>query len=113
MKKVDWSYHRAGCKTCGKTQAYLEKAGIVPKVQVDARKETMDADAAIALAKQAAKVHATKGKKVVVVDLKKDKPTDDTLRSLVVGPSGNLRAPSLMVGKNLIVGFDEEMYDSI
>lgn len=29
----------------------------------------------------------------------------------VKGPSGNLRAPALNLGKTLIVGFNEKMYD--
>lgn len=32
---------------------------------------------------------------------------------LVLGPTGNLRAPTLRVGKKLIVGFNQEMYEEI
>ena len=49
-----------------------------------------------------------KGKKVVRIDLRKDKPDKATLTRLMIGPSGNLRAPTLRVGKKLLVGFDEE-----
>ena len=54
-----------------------------------------------------------KGKKVVKVDLKKDKPTEEEILKLILGPTGNLRAPTLRVGKKLVVGFNEEMYASV
>ena len=63
--------------------------------------------------KKANRLFAAKGKKVVEVDLKKEKPGDDELLKLMLGPTGNLRAPTLVVGKNLVVGFNEEMYDSV
>ena len=51
-----------------------------------------------------------KGKTVVHLDLKKDQPDDATLSGLLLGPTGNLRAPTLRKGKTLIVGFNEETY---
>jgi len=47
---------------------------------------------------------------VVHLDLKKDKPDKATLRGLLLGPTGNLRAPTLRKGRTLIVGFDETAY---
>ena len=58
-------------------------------------------------------VYAAKGKKVVHFDLKKDKPGDDELAKVLLGPTGNLRAPALRSGKTLIVGFDEETYKKV
>lgn len=55
-------------------------------------------------------VYATKGKKVVHVDLRLEKPDRATLESLLIGPSGNLRAPTLRRGRTLLVGFDEATY---
>jgi arsenate reductase-like glutaredoxin family protein len=54
-----------------------------------------------------------KGKKVVELDLKKDKPTEEEILKLILGPTGNLRAPTLKVGKTLVVGFSDEMYASV
>lgn len=51
-----------------------------------------------------------RGKKFVRIDLAKDPPPATEIRKLVVGPSGNLRAPTLRCGKTLLVGFHEEMY---
>ncbi len=41
----------------------------------------------------------------------KDKPTEEEVLKLILGPTGNLRAPTLRSGNKLIVGFNEEMYD--
>ena len=58
-------------------------------------------------------LYVAKGKKLVHLNLKKDKPTQDELLKLVLGPTGNLRAPTLRVGKKLVVGFNEEMYEAV
>ncbi len=52
-------------------------------------------------------MHATKGKQVVHLDLRKEKPDAATLKALLLGPTGNLRAPTLRKGRTLLVGFDE------
>ena len=53
---------------------------------------------------------AARGKRVVRVNMRRDRPDDTTLRGLLLGPSGNLRAPALRVGRTLLVGFDEPTY---
>ncbi len=56
---------------------------------------------------------AAKGKKVVIFDMKKDPPKDAELSSHLLGPTGNLRAPTARVGSTLVVGFEEGAYDSV
>ena len=51
-----------------------------------------------------------KGKKVVTFDMKHDPPDDDTLLAHLLGPTGNLQAPTLRKGKTLLVGFSEDGY---
>jgi len=63
--------------------------------------------------KKVNKVYAAKGKKVVYFDLKKDKPGDEELAKVLLGPTGNLRAPTLRKGKTLVVGFNEETYEKV
>ncbi|MCA9143167.1 MAG: hypothetical protein H6821_06915 [Planctomycetaceae bacterium] len=65
------------------------------------------------MARTANDIYAAKGKKVVHVNMKKDKPDDETLAKLIVGPSGNLRAPTLLKGKTLVVGFNQETYQQL
>jgi arsenate reductase-like glutaredoxin family protein len=40
------------------------------------------------------------------------KATDEVLTALL-GPTGNLRAPTVLVGRTLLVGFDESAFDEI
>ena len=40
-------------------------------------------------------------------------PDDETLRKLIIGPSGKLRAPVIRKGKKLIVGFSAEAYEKV
>jgi arsenate reductase-like glutaredoxin family protein len=55
-------------------------------------------------------IYAAKGSKVVHIDLRKDKPKSDELAALLLGPTGNLRAPAIRQGRKLIVGFNEDAY---
>lgn len=83
------------------------------KEEVNAKKETHQADEAMALLGEVNELYAAKGKKVVHVNLKKDELTDEELKKLVLGPTGNLRAPTLRKGKTLMVGFHEETYEKL
>ena len=65
------------------------------------------------LLKEVSELYATKGKKVTHIRLKKERPDDDELLKLMLGPTGNLRAPTLRKGKTLMVGFHEETYQSL
>jgi arsenate reductase-like glutaredoxin family protein len=76
---------------------------------VDAKKKAIDRAGAIALARGVTTVYATKGKNVLRLDMKTN-PADEEIAALVVGPSGNLRAPTLRLGDTLLVGFDEATY---
>ena len=68
---------------------------------------------ALSLLGAASDLWAARGKKVVKVNLKKDGLSDEELLKLVLGPTGNLRAPTLCVGKKVLVGFNEEMYEAV
>jgi len=58
-------------------------------------------------------VYVAKGKKIVHLDLKREKPARAELLGLLLGPTGNLRAPTLRKGRKLIVGFDEDTYKKL
>lgn len=112
-KKIDWLYKRKSCTTCKKADGFIETAGTAVKETVDATKNRMGADEVKELLGGVSKVIATKGKKVIVIDIKKDKPDEETLLSHLIGPTGNLRAPTARVGKTLLVGFDEGSYQEV
>lgn len=82
-------------------------------MEVNAKKETHGEKEAFALLKEVTQLYAAKGKKVVQADLKKDELSKDELKKLVLGPTGNLRAPTLRKGKTLMVGFHEETYEKL
>ena len=54
-----------------------------------------------------------KGKKVHTLVISKDKPSDDELLHHMLGPTGNLRAPTIRAGKTLIVGFNDNAYRTL
>lgn len=62
------------------------------------------------MAAKADEIYSMKGKKIVRLDLKNAKADDDEIASLMMGPSGNLRAPTFRKGKTIVVGFNEEAY---
>ena len=64
-------------------------------------------DAAV-LAKGASKVVVAKGKKVDRFSPGGKAPVD--VVAAMLGPTGNLRAPTLRVGKTVLVGFNEDVY---
>ena len=73
----------------------------------------MGRNEALALLKTASTLYVAKGKKVTRVDLKKDRPSDDELAKMILGPTGNLRAPTVRRGKTLLVGFNTDMYTEV
>jgi arsenate reductase-like glutaredoxin family protein len=99
--------------TCGKTQGFLAKAKIDTAEQVDAKKVRLGPEQALGLLKEVDELYVAKGPKVVHLDLKKDRPERATLLGLLLGPSGNLRAPTLRKGRTLLVGFDESTYKAV
>ena len=83
------------------------------KEQVDAGKSRLGKADALRLARAASKIIVAKGKKVVTFDMKKAPPDDATLLAAILGPTGNLRAPTLRRGQTLLVGFEEGAYKEI
>jgi len=83
------------------------------KEEVNAKKTRFDGDEALGLIGKVSKVYVAKGKKVVHFDLKKDRPDDETLLKHLIGPTGNLRAPTMIVGKTMLVGYHAEPYETV
>ena len=80
---------------------------IVVAERVDARKVSIDAKAALRLLRDADRIMVTKGKNVVGLDPRTT--PDAEMESLVIGRTGNLRAPTVRVGRTYAVGFSPEM----
>ena len=76
---------------------------------VDAKKERFDSEAAWARLQGAERIVTAKGKKIQIFDSK----TDDREKILksVMGPSGNLRAPTLKIKEGFLIGFNSDLYE--
>jgi arsenate reductase-like glutaredoxin family protein len=54
-----------------------------------------------------------RGKKITDFDMKKDPPAKEDLLAVMLGTTGKLRAPTIVRGKTLLVGFNQEIYDDL
>lgn len=71
----------------------------------------MAAKEARAIAKASSKVYVAKGKKLDVFDMKSASLSEVTEKML--GPTGNLRAPTMRIGMITVVGFSDEAFQSV
>ena len=99
--------------TCAKTQGFLAKHEVSVAQQVDAKKATIKGATALDVLDGVDDLYVAKGKKIEHVDLKKARPDRATLLGLLLGPTGNLRAPTVRRGRTLIVGFEEDTYKKL
>jgi arsenate reductase-like glutaredoxin family protein len=88
----------------------LEANSLSPDETVPASRK-LGRDDAEALAKKAKNLVVAKGKKVTEFEV--GKKTTDAAVDAMLGPTGNLRAPTLVSGDTLLVGFNEERYQAV
>ncbi len=98
--------------SCGKSQGFLADNDIQITDTVIANKEKFGRADALSLAQDADRVIVAKGKKVVTFDMKDGRPDDETLLGAMLGPTGNLRAPTIRSGKTLLVGFNDDLFSA-
>ena len=84
-----------------------------PTETVDATKTRIGKDDALGVLAGVETLIVAKGKKVEVFNLKTDRPDDEALLARLLGPTGNLRAPTARVGRTLLVGFNEDAYQQV
>ncbi len=77
---------------------------VVPASRKLAKKE------AASLAVQASKIIVAKGKKVT--EFAGGKAGKDVVEAML-GPTGNLRAPTIRKGKTVLVGFNQEVFEKV
>jgi hypothetical protein len=99
--------------SCVRAQEFLAKHNLVASLEVNAKKQAHTAQDALALAAVVDEIYAAKNGKVIHLDFKQAKPDSDTLKALLLGPTGNLRAPTLRRGRTLVVGFDAPTYRKV
>lgn len=88
----------------------MDEHAIKPKQVVLASRKLGRSDAA-ALARGASTVVVAKGKKVEEFSPGGKAPKQ--VIDAMLGPTGNLRAPTLRVGKTVLVGFNEQSYRDV
>lgn len=76
--------------------------------EVDARKNKIDEAMAWELVEQATSVVVAKGQKVQRFDAVATEK--EAVLKNIMGPSGNLRAPTYRVGQDFVVGFNPDLY---
>lgn len=76
---------------------------------VEAGKEKIEAEKAWDLLKDASVINAAKGKKNL--ELKPERR--DEVMAAAIGPSGNLRAPTIRIGKEYFIGHSPELYEKL
>ncbi len=87
----------------------MDAKGIEAKEVVPASRKLAKKDAAD-LVKKASKVIVAKGKKVS--EFPGGKASADVIEAML-GPTGNLRAPTIRTGKTVVVGFNDEAFEKV
>jgi hypothetical protein len=90
----------------------LETHGIAVQETVPAQRKLGRAEA-LAMARQARRLIAAKGNKVTVLDLTTQPPSDEVLARLMLGPTGNMRAPTMRVGQTVLIGYNDRAFADV
>ena len=88
----------------------MEARSVEVKEKVSASKKLGREHAQELLAK-ASKMTVAKGKKVD--EFKGGKSATDEAIDAMLGSTGNLRAPAIVIGKTLLIGFNEPVYQGV
>lgn len=86
----------------------MEASKIEVKDKTPASRKLQESDSRELLDK-ATKLIAMKGKKVSEFNVAKEIPEDAV--AAMLGPTGNLRSPTIKLGKKLLVGFNQEIFE--
>jgi len=91
----------------------LRRTGATIRETVDARKTRYGKADLAGFFEGATKIIAARGKQSAVFDMRKAPPSPAELAAAVLGPSGNLRAPTLKLGNTFLVGFGEPAFEDV
>lgn len=70
-------------------------------------------DEALALLENIDTLVVAKGRSLNRFDIANDRPEDDVLAEHLLGRTGNMRAPALLVGSLMLVGFNADTYTEL
>lgn len=87
----------------------MDARGIEPKEVVPASRK-LGREVAAELARGASRIVVAKGRKVTEM---RGGRADEEVLARMLGPTGNLRAPTVRAGKTVLVGFDDGAWSAI
>ncbi len=89
----------------------LRRNKITPEQIVDARKDALVGEEAWKVLAGVREILIAKGKNFQALDPTKD--SKEAILAQALGRTGNLRAPALLMGDRLLVGFSDSLYAQI
>jgi arsenate reductase-like glutaredoxin family protein len=114
MPRITRAYLRKNCTSCDRARGYFGDRldAVLQSAEVlDARKVAVGPDEIPGWLKGRKRLVVAKGQKWF--DLRLADLDQDERDKLLIGPSGKLRAPALVVGDALVVGFHAAAYDAV
>ena len=100
--------------SCRRTQKFLASRGIEDEEVRSATRNPVAGPDALELLAGITELLVAKGRRTQRFDLTgADRPEDDALLALLLGRSGKLRAPTMRVGSQLLVGYSADMLESV
>ena len=76
-------------------------------------KQKIQWESAEEILKEIKQIYSARGKKVSHLKIDAIKKQKTEIEKLILGPKGNIRAPSIIRGETLVVGFHEDTYNLI
>lgn len=107
---IDWSYQRPGCFQCQRAQAFLAQADVRIAHEQDAKAQPVLREEALRLLTLAGELHSARGKSLLSIDPRRDSLDEAAQAKWFLRPDGDLRAPALLIGEVLVVGFHPDLY---
>ena len=80
---------------------------------VNAKQRRIGLEEALKMAAEASDIYVSKGSKVIHLTVGGEEPDEELVKKHILGPTGNLRAPTVLKGKTMLVGFNEDAYQKV
>jgi arsenate reductase-like glutaredoxin family protein len=113
LSSIDWFYGRPNWNTCAKAREFLAHHKIEATETVNARKDRVEISGVMDLLKRVQSISTANRGKILRLEWEGQNPTGAQVSASTIGPSGFLRAPTIIVGKKMLVGFSEELYGEL
>jgi arsenate reductase-like glutaredoxin family protein len=102
---IDWYWQRAGCTACAKAKEFLSEYELDVRQTLDARRTRIGPSGVAAVVEDAKTVLVSDGRSVRRYDVAKRQHDRSDMLARMVGPTGNLRAPTIRRNGLVVVGY--------